>query len=412
MKQATVSEVKHPRYTHRCRYTGPGGKTLQAWFKNQTEADAFAKERNKETGIEGKAFGMLAPEEKAAVEFWRSVLEQTKDAPPPPLAEILRDYARRWKATRTSVTVQAAVDAYEAAKFAEGLRPMSVQGIRTRCGRFAKDFGTRSVCSITTAEVSDWILGLTATRTTKRDGKKPAAPEQIGLLAKRNHRLAVSGLFNFAKGRGWVTENPVTDAARPKPPKTRPEVLTPDNAAKFFSSLDLHAPELVPFWAVRFFAGIREQEAVRMDWSMIDLAAGEIHLPDTITKTGHARTIKIEPALDAFLSPRGDSTGPVAPQTAMTRRWALAKAVKGIQATDKGFALPSNCARHSFATFHLLAFRHAGETAMQLGHGGSPELLHRHYKGVGTEAQAKAFWSIRPTKAKNVVSIKKGRASA
>jgi integrase len=355
---------------------------------------------------------MLAPEEKAAVEFWRSVLEQTKDAPPPPLGEILRDYARRWKATRTSVTVQAAVDAYEAAKFAEGLRPMSVQGIRTRCGRFAKDFGTRSICSITTAEVSDWILGLTATRTTKRDGKKPAAPEQIGLLAKRNHRLAVSGLFNFAKGRGWVTENPVTDAARPKPPKTRPEVLTPDNAAKFFSALDLHAPELVPFWAVRFFAGIREQEAVRMDWSMIDLAAGEIHLPDTITKTGHARTIKIEPALDAFLSPRGDSTGPVAPQTAMTRRWALAKAVKGIQATDKGFALPSNCARHSFATFHLLAFRHAGETAMQLGHGGSPELLHRHYKGAGTEAQANAFWSIRPTKAKNVVSIKKGRASA
>jgi hypothetical protein len=55
----------------------------------------------------------------------------------------------------------------------------------------------------------------------------------------------------------------------------------------------------------------------------------------------------------------------------------------------------------------LLAFRHAGETALQLGHGESPELLHRHYKGIATEAEAKAFWAIRPKgKAANVVAFK------
>jgi hypothetical protein len=96
----------------------------------------------------------------------------------------------------------------------------------------------------------------------------------------------------------------------------------------------------------------------------------------------------------------------------MARRWALAKALKAIHATDKGFTMPSNAARHSFATFHLLAFRHAGETAMQLGHGGSPELLHRHYKGVSNETQAKAFWAIRPTQAANVTNFKKGRKTA
>lgn len=410
MKRATVSEVQHPRYTHRVRYTGPAGKTLQAWFRNETDALAYAKERDKETGIEGKAFGMLAPEEKAAVEFWRSIMAQTKDAPPPPLTEILRDYAARWKATRTSVTVQTAFETYEAAKTAEGLRPMSLQGIRTRCKRFADDFGTRPICSITTAEISDWVLGLKSTRKTRRPGKKTDAPEQIGLLAKRNHRLAVSGLFNFAKSRGWTKDNPVTDAARPKPPKTRPGILSPENTAKLFSALELHAPGLVAFWAVRFFAGVREQEALRMDWGMVDLKAREIHLPDTITKTGHARTIKIEPVLDAYLRPRVKSSGAIAPATAMGRRYALAKAVKALQQVDKAFTLPRNCARHSFATYHLLAFRHAGETAMQLGHGGSPELLHRHYKGVGTEAQAKAFWAIRPARARNVITMKRRTA--
>lgn len=115
--------------------------------------------------------------------------------------------------------------------------------------------------------------------------------------------------------------------------------------------------------------------------------------------------------------------------SAMARIYHLKKAWHVLQAEDAAAAeaakrigedaprpfpvpMPANCARHSFATYHLLAFRHAGETSLQLGHGGSPELLHRHYKGIATEAEAKAFWSIRPTAAANVTSITKGRKTA
>jgi hypothetical protein len=55
----------------------------------------------------------------------------------------------------------------------------------------------------------------------------------------------------------------------------------------------------------------------------------------------------------------------------------------------------------------LLAFRHAGETAMQLGHGESPELLHRHYKGMATETEAVEFWKIAPAAApENILEMK------
>ena len=94
------------------------------------------------------------------------------------------------------------------------------------------------------------------------------------------------------------------------------------------------APALIPFWAVRFFAGIREEEAVRMDWSMIDLAAGEIHLPDTVTKTGHSRTVKIEPALAAFLRPHVKTDGPIVTPSAMARIYHLRKAWRILQAED------------------------------------------------------------------------------
>ena len=166
-----------------------------------------------------------------------------------------------------------------------------------------------------------------------------------------------------------------------------------------------------------------------MDWSMIDLAAEEIHLPDTVTKTGHSRTVKIEPALAAFLTTHAQTEGRIVTDSAMARVYHLKKAWRVLELEDKAAAeaakrigedaprpfpvpMPANCARHSFATYHLLAFRHAGETSLQLGHGGSPELLHRHYKGIATEPEAKSFWSIRPTVAANVTNMKSGRRTA
>lgn len=433
MKDEIVAVAcKHPRYTHRVRFYGPDGKRKDRFFTNKTQAEAFAKTQGAETGKLGTDFGFITEDERSALAFWRAFVDSVPDSPPVALLAILQGHAETWKATRSSVTVQAAVDAYEAAKTAEGLRERSLQAIRTRCARFARDFGKRPISSITTAEISDWILSLPVLvhrGPVKPKAGKGTAPAQVGLLAKRNQRLGLSGLFAYAKTRGWVKENPVTDAARPKPPKTRPGVLRPGEVSRLFGALATEAPALVPFWTVRFFAGIREQECLRMDWSMIDLAAEEIHLPDTVTKTGHARTMKIEPALAAFLAPHAQTEGRIVTASAMARIYHLKKAWHVLQAEDAAAAeaakrigedaprpfpvpMPANCARHSFATYHLLAFRHAGETSLQLGHGGSPELLHRHYKGIATEAEAKAFWSIRPTAAANVTSITKGRKTA
>jgi integrase len=428
-EKVTVRPTKHQRYSFVVRWPGKNeaGEPIRVekYFSNKTEANSWAKDRRAELGDVGESFGSISSTERAAVEFWRSFVASVPDAPPPPLLAILQEQAERWKATRSSVLVQAAVDAYEAAKTAEGLRPRSLQAIRTRCARFARDFEGRLICSITTAELSDWLLTLPARRHRGAEMRKAAMagkPQQVGLLAKRNQRLALSGLFNYAKTRGWVRENPVTDASRPKPPKTRPGILRPGEVARLFAALEKAAPALVPFWAVRFFAGVREQECLRMDWSMIDLAAGEIHLPDTVTKTGHSRDVKIEPAAAAFLAPYAQPDGAIVTPSAMARVYHLRKAWRVLQAEDEAakkkakqdgveaprafpVPMPANAARHSFATYHLAGFRHAGETSIQLGHGGSPELLHRHYKGIATEAEAKAFWSIRPTAPANVVPI-------
>ncbi|MGD9418381.1 MAG: hypothetical protein Q7R22_005510, partial [Verrucomicrobiota bacterium JB025] len=128
-EKVTVRPTKHQDYPGGfvVRWPGPNGKRKAKFFTNETEAKAWAKDRRKELGDVGKAFGSIAEEERAAVTFWRGFVASVPDAEPPALLSVLQDYAERWKATKTSVTVQDAVDAFEAAKTAEGLRPVSLQ---------------------------------------------------------------------------------------------------------------------------------------------------------------------------------------------------------------------------------------------------------------------------------------------
>jgi integrase len=402
------------------RWPGENGKRLAKWFASDNEAKAWAKEKSGEAGELGAAFGSLLEDERAAVAAYRALVAKYEHPKPDCLTKIVKDYAKRWKASRAGATVAVAVPAFIAAKKAEGRSDGHLATIGVRLGRFVKDHGERVLPSFTTAEISDYILnlrGLVLTPDTRppagrmrKDGtpvKRIYRPpvqrkeEALSLETKAGYRATLCSFFEWARKRAMVAENPVTDADKPEAPPKQPGILSAEETKAFFDALTKHAPGILPFWAVRAFAGVREAEAVRMDWRMIDLPGNKITLPATITKTRTLREIKIEPVLAAFLTPYAKTSGPVCPLSPMARRWHLRLALRSVPKLSQ----PRNWARHSFATYHLLAFRHAGETSMQLGHGGSPEVLHRHYKGVSTEQEAKAFWAILPTTPENVVSL-------
>ena len=56
-----------------------------------------------------------------------------------------------------------------------------------------------------------------------------------------------------------------------------------------------------------------------------------------------------------------------------------------------------NVMRHTYATMHVAAFRNAPATALNLGHGRSPDMLDRHYKGLISRAEAEKHWRLLPT---------------
>ena len=412
----TISETpSHEKCSHRVRYPGTDGKIKQKWFTNETDALAFVEKQRAELGVNGSSFGTIADDERSALTFWRTFSKGTTPTPPD-LLTMMRDFKKSWLASKTSITITDAVAKFITHQEADGSSPRHVASLKSRLGRFSSDNADKLVSSITTGIFTDWLNGLRATRADKTG-------EKLTAVTRHNLTRTLRSFFVFALERGWALANPVPLAKRSKSKaqkiatRTAPAIMLPSDVARFMDAVQTVKPTLVPFWSLKFFAGVRDAEASRLDWSMIDLASGEIHIPATVSKTGEVRTMKIEANLDAWLRPYA-ATGPIV-TGGTTRKRGFKRIVASLAVKNakgkitKPFIFPSNAARHSFGTYHLFHFRNAGETALQLGHKSNPAMLHEHYKNPTAEKHAAAFWDIMPTDiATNVTNIKQGRKSA
>jgi integrase len=386
---------------------------MDRFFANETAALNFANDQREETGKVGTDFGSTSAEERSALAFWRAFTATAKPTPPD-LLSVLKGYKAEFIASKASVSVSDGIEKFLAHQEAEGSSPRHLASLKSRLKRLSDDMGDKLVSAITIGNFTEWLNGLRATRADKEG-------EKLTAVTRHNLSRSIRSFFVFAMDRGWTLSNPVPLAKRAKNKATKlakgkaPAVLLPHDVARFMNAVSTVAPRMVPFWALKFFAGIRDAEAARMDWSMIDMKDGKIHIPANVSKTGEARTVKILPNLAAWLSPHSSTDGPIAPGD-MARRYDYKRVLASLAIRDdegnvtKTFTFPSNAARHSFGTYHLFHFRNAGETALQLGHKSNPAMLHEHYKNPAVEKHAAAFWKILPTAAKNVISINQSTA--
>jgi integrase len=414
----TVSECHtHPKCTHRVFFPGGDGKRRSRFFTTETAAIAFAEKVRSELGVNGSKFGSITDAERVALTFWRGFTD--KAAAAPELLVVLRDYTARWSEKNASITIEAALERFLDHQDAEGASARHLASLRSRIGRLVTDHGATLVSNLDEGAFADWLNSLRGVREDKIGNK-------LSMVTRDNLRKTCRTFFDFCIARGWASTNPVPIAAKKRTRGHRiakrkpPTIMMPADVEKFLHKVQEVAPAILPFWAIKFFAGIRDAEAGRLDWSMIDLDNNAIHLPAEITKTGDRRKVRIEPMLKDWLAPYAKKSGPVSPGVTPSRYY-YKKALRHLRMPDKVdgkhkrgappkvFEFPSNAARHSFASFHLFHFRDPGETAMQLGHKANPAMLWEHYANPAAEEHAAAFWAIRSAENK-VVSI--GRRTA
>ena len=108
---------------------------------------------------------------------------------------------------------------------------------------------------------------------------------------------ALSRFLDWCQDAGHIQVNPcnlVSRARRPKAPQARSHYLAPAELARLWEAADgLYEP----VWrdVVRFLIAVpcRRSEATRLDWSHLDLVAGEWRQPDHMTKNRDPHRLKL-----------------------------------------------------------------------------------------------------------------------
>jgi integrase len=147
----------------------------------------------------------------------------------------------------------------------------------------------------------------------------------------------------------------------------------------------------VPYFALCLFAGIRpgvpHGEITKLNPEAVDLEAGVIHISAEVSKVREPRNITIQPNLAAWLRAY-PLKSPIVVGNFQKRRAKFAER----------FNLTHDVLRHTFISMFVAKFRSVGEAAIQAGN--SESIIRKHYLDLKDTAEAEAFFSIRPKKAR------------
>jgi integrase len=352
------------------------GKRKRSFFEAKDAANSFVAFKNaelKHNGIEHAEFPTaIRVQAQNAVERLLPFGKTITDA--------VDYYVAHLKASERSCTAAQLVKELLKAKEADGVGERHLSDLDYRLRYFAEKFDGKLVAEITSADIDDWLRSLS-----------------VGAQTRNHYRANVLQAFNFAMRHGYAPTNPVEGAAKAKVIGGRPGILTVDQA----SALLVNSPsDILAYFAIGLFAGLRRAELERLDWSEIDFESNLIEVKAEKSKTAMRRFVTLQPNLREWLLPSRQLKGSVIDHDTFRQSFAHARTAAGIKVKE----WPDNALRHSFASYHLAHFKNAAATAMECGHHDS-RITYRHYRELVKPKEAKRFWNIAPAKTSKIVQL-------
>jgi integrase len=264
--------------------------------------------------------------------------------------------------------------------------------------RFAAMFPNTAVCELSKEHLDTFIGSLDKVKTTSRNGRA------AGSAKSRNHyRAAVRQFLQWAVRKDYLPPTHrlfEADTMRPERANTAAvELYTP---REFAALLETASETLRPIIAIGGLAGLRTAELLRLDWADVWRVADHIEVTAGKAKTRQRRLVEICPALAAWLEPfRKLAKGKLWTGHEITFQQHFVELCEAAAVTRK-----TNGLRHAFCTYHFAAHANENQTAQQAGN--SPAMIHAHYKGLATKAEAEKWFNVMPPKAaKNVIQLRK-----
>jgi len=289
-----------------------------------------------------------------------------------PKSANLLTIVQHWLAVSTTeeMPLELAIDVFLEHKGKLGLSERYLESLRKVLWRFERSFPAHTVSDITRDKV-EYFLSRVIKDTP---------------INRFNHIKDLHVFFEWTKAEKYAPENVMAEIPRPQLKRKSPEVLTIDQAAKMLKNTD---GQDRAYAVLGMFAGIRPEELLRADWTMVSLKEKAVRLPPEITKRNIGRIIELEANVIAWLKTVARPSGPIFQGDASCLTGRLKTAV-GLE------SWPQNILRHTFATYHTTAFQNPARTALALHSRENPRMLYQHYFRPELKAVAMKFWKLRP----------------
>jgi len=293
-----------------------------------------------------------------------------------------------WKARKTKfqrVSVAVAVQRFRDAKEGAGV---SAATYRVALDRFAADFADRRLDELTARDLGDWLAA-------RGEG-----------WTRNTYRKRVVALFRWSRRQGFlprdaVTEADQTDRARERTPGrvlVAPAVLERVLHALAFGVDLAHAgrsvearPDWLPAVVVSAFCGLRSIEAHAQTWEGVNIADRILRVTAAKEGTPTDRTVSIPDCAIRWLllTPEAERVGPLyrAKTEIFTR---VRKYIREVLEVS----LPENGLRKSWVSYRLALTQDLAAVALEAGHSAQVEV--RHYRGIASSQDARAWFGVMP----------------
>ena len=255
---------------------------------------------------------------------------------------------------------------------------------KLQLSKFAEAFPGTAVCDLTKGHLDKFIESLGELKTKSRNRRKA-----VSAKSRNHYRAAVRQFLLWAVRKDYL---PLThrlcesDGLRPEHANNAEATFyTPGDLVALLANSD---DTLRPLIAIGGLAGLRTAELLSLDWANVWHVAGHIEITAGKSKTRQRRLVEICPALALWLEPFcGNKSGKLWTGHEVTFQQAFVALCEKAKVSRK-----PNGLRHAFCTYHFALYANENLTAQQAGN--SPAMIHGHYKGLATKAEAERLFAV------------------
>jgi integrase len=262
--------------------------------------------------------------------------------------------------------------------------------------RFAGAFPNTAVCDLA-KEHLDTFLGSLGELKSKSRNRRAATSAK----SRNHHRATIRQFLQWAVRKDYLPmTHRLLEADTMRQEHANGAEVQFYTATEFRALLEAAEGPMRAMVAIGGLAGLRTAELLRLTWEDVWRVRGHIEVTAGKAKTRQRRLVAICPALAGWLGQfRTFTTGAVCTLHEITWQQHFVKVCETAEVERK-----PNGLRHAFCTYHFAEHANENLTAQQAGN--SPAMVHSHYKGLATKAEAKRWFAVKPPKSgKNVITL-------